>query len=198
MKSSDARCPIPRLMLLVPEHGPVEEVVAGAVQRPCNPGLCGWNLCPSVPRRYLELYNRIDIGVDPIPYNGHTTTCDSIWMGVPVVSLNGRTSVGCCGGVSLLRQPRPRAPDRPDAQRSTCRSRPVRPPSSGNCAACAVRGPSGARRMEASPLMDAPAYTRGWRGCLVKCGRLWCASVRTLIDGDGKFRTGPNPNIPDG
>jgi predicted O-linked N-acetylglucosamine transferase (SPINDLY family) len=51
--------------------------------------------------QYLELYNRIDIGLDPFPYNGCVTTCDSFRMGVPVVSLAGST---CCSrqGVSLL------------------------------------------------------------------------------------------------
>jgi predicted O-linked N-acetylglucosamine transferase (SPINDLY family) len=38
---------------------------------------------------YLNQYNQIDIGLDPYPHNGHTTTCDSLWMGVPVVSLQG-------------------------------------------------------------------------------------------------------------
>jgi predicted O-linked N-acetylglucosamine transferase (SPINDLY family) len=50
---------------------------------------------------YLERYGQIDIGLDPFPYNGHTTTFDALWMGVPVVTLEGRTAVGR-GGVSIL------------------------------------------------------------------------------------------------
>jgi protein O-GlcNAc transferase len=46
---------------------------------------------------YLQYYHRIDIGLDTHPYNGHTTTLDSLWMGVPVVSLVGRTVVGRAG-----------------------------------------------------------------------------------------------------
>ncbi len=46
---------------------------------------------------YLVLYQRIDIGLDTIPYNGHTTSLDSLWMGVPVISLAGQTVVGRAG-----------------------------------------------------------------------------------------------------
>ena len=49
---------------------------------------------------YLELYHRIDLGLDTFPYNGHTTSMDSFWMGVPVVTLAGQTAVGRAG-VSL-------------------------------------------------------------------------------------------------
>ena len=39
---------------------------------------------------YLKLFQGVDLCLDPFPYNGVTTTCDSLWMGVPVVSLAGR------------------------------------------------------------------------------------------------------------
>jgi predicted O-linked N-acetylglucosamine transferase (SPINDLY family) len=50
---------------------------------------------------YLQRYQNLDLSLDPIPYNGHTSTLDSLWMGVPVVTLAGRTAVGR-GGVSIL------------------------------------------------------------------------------------------------
>ncbi len=50
---------------------------------------------------YLGGYRDIDIGLDTTPYNGHTTSLDALWMGVPVVSRIGRTAVGR-GGLSQL------------------------------------------------------------------------------------------------
>lgn len=41
---------------------------------------------------YLKQYERIDICLDTFPYNGHTTSLDSLWMGVPVISLCGKSA----------------------------------------------------------------------------------------------------------
>ncbi len=55
-----------------------------------------------VPRpAYLERYHDLDLCLDPFPFNGAITTMDSLWMGVPVVTLAGRTGVGR-SGVSIL------------------------------------------------------------------------------------------------
>jgi predicted O-linked N-acetylglucosamine transferase (SPINDLY family) len=50
---------------------------------------------------YFRTYARIDVALDPFPYGGGTTSCDALWMGVPVVSLAGQTAVGR-GGLSIL------------------------------------------------------------------------------------------------
>jgi len=53
------------------------------------------------PAGHLELYHQIDIALDTYPYHGTTTSCEAMWMGVPVVTLAGKTHASRVG-VSLL------------------------------------------------------------------------------------------------
>jgi predicted O-linked N-acetylglucosamine transferase (SPINDLY family) len=73
------------------------ELMAGEGIDPARVGF----LPPQRRLSYLELYHRLDIVLDTFPYNGHTTSLDALWMGVPVVSLAGQTSVSR-GGLSQL------------------------------------------------------------------------------------------------
>ena len=104
---------------------------------------------------HLNCYNSIDIGLDPFPYNGTTTTCDALWMGVPVITLAGVSHVGRVGVSQMsnlgLQELIARDTDHyvdiavalaNDVPRLT-----------------ALRG--GMRvRVSASPLMDAPRFTK--------------------------------------
>jgi len=94
--------PDARLLLHALEGGHRRELEARMAARGVSPDRLAFvGRCAR--EGYMAWYNQIDVALDPFPYGGGTTTCDALWMGVPVVTLAGRTAVGR-GGVSILSQ----------------------------------------------------------------------------------------------
>ena len=61
-------------------------------------------MIPNLPmQEYLALYDRIDVALDPFPHNGHTISCHTLWMGVPVVVLRGDRYAGRMGASIMTR-----------------------------------------------------------------------------------------------
>jgi predicted O-linked N-acetylglucosamine transferase (SPINDLY family) len=121
--------------------------------------------------QYFQTFQYIDVALDPFPYGGGTTTCDALWMGVPVVSLAGKLAVGR-GGLSILSNvgladlvgrdvdqyvqiAAGLAADVPRLQelRATMRE-----------------------RMRRSPLMDAPRFARNLEAAYRQMWRRWCGA----------------------
>jgi protein O-GlcNAc transferase len=119
--------------------------------------------------RFRALSRGIDIVLDPFPYNGTTTTCEALWMGLPVITLIGKTSVarsgyallktvgleGLCAkdGAEYVRIAAglARNPSRLDALRQGMRS-----------------------RLEASPLRDEEGFARDIEEAYREMWREWC------------------------
>jgi predicted O-linked N-acetylglucosamine transferase (SPINDLY family) len=56
---------------------------------------------------HQSLYHGVDIALDSFPYNGTTTTCEALWMGVLVVTLAGQTHVSRVSASLLTHLGRP-------------------------------------------------------------------------------------------
>jgi predicted O-linked N-acetylglucosamine transferase (SPINDLY family) len=115
--------------------------------------------------QYIETFHRIDVALDPFPFGGGITTCDTLWMGVPVVSLIGSTAVGR-GGNSILHNiglPELAAHSVEEYVRLACdweRWVDLR---------ATLR-----RRMLDSPLTDAGGFARDVESVLRQMWRAWC------------------------
>ena len=127
-------------------------------------------LGPSLHEDYFATYRRIDIALDTFPYAGGTTTCDALWMGVPVVTLAGRTPVGRAG-VSILNNaglPEFIARDVDDYAQIVLNL-------ASDLPRLAELRRSLRRRIQASSLMNADRYARGIENAYRTIWQTWCA-----------------------
>jgi predicted O-linked N-acetylglucosamine transferase (SPINDLY family) len=119
--------------------------------------------------QYLRAFHGIDIGLDTFPYNGHTTSLDSFWMGVPVVTLVGQAAVGRAGFCQLWHLGLPELAAESVEQFVEVAAELAR----DLRRLAALR--SGLRdRMERSPLMDAVGFARGIESVYRELWRRWC------------------------
>ncbi len=126
-----------------------------------------------LPRKsdHLRSYNDIDIALDSFPYNGTTTTCEALWMGVPVLTLAGATHAGRVG-VSLLSAIGLEDWISPDARTFVALgTRYARDLGSLGRLRASLRS-----RMAASTLCDVPGLARRLEGAYRQVWRRWCGT----------------------
>jgi protein O-GlcNAc transferase len=119
---------------------------------------------------YFRTYERIDIALDPFPFGGGTTTCDALWMGVPVITLAGQTAVGR-GGVSIMSNLGLTdwiATNVDDYVHLAVAK-------AMGLSALDVLRRSLRQRMQSSPLMDAAGFARDIENAFRTMWRQWCA-----------------------
>jgi predicted O-linked N-acetylglucosamine transferase (SPINDLY family) len=157
-----------RLLLLAPEGRHRGDTLAALAQLGVTPDRVTF-AAPRPRREYLELYHGIDVALDTLPYNGHSTSLDALWMGVPVVSLVGESSLGRAGLSQLSNLGRTEwlassaeefvkiATDLAQNQESLRRIRST------------LRN-----EMEHSPLMDSSGFARGIEQAIRSIWRRWC------------------------
>lgn len=120
---------------------------------------------------YLKIHERLDIALDTFPYNGHTTTCEALWMGVPVISLVGESPVSR-GGLSILSNiglPDLAVHSGDEYVRAAAKLAHDLPRLAN--LRTSLRG-----MMKSSPLMNAPRFAREIEAAYRSMWRSWCAA----------------------
>jgi protein O-GlcNAc transferase len=119
---------------------------------------------------HLGAYSHVDVGLDSFPYHGTTTTCEAMWMGVPVVSRVGNVHAARVG-LSLLSAVglRELAVESDEAFVSAAKRLADDPARLRE-----LRG-NMRLRMSASPLCDGTRFARRFEAALREMWRMWCS-----------------------
>ena len=120
---------------------------------------------------YLALYHEIDIALDTFPYNGHTTSLDAYWMGVPVVTLVGQTVVGRAGLSQLTNLGLTELVAQTQEQYVQIAAQ-----LAGDLSRLSDLRRSLRERMQASALMGAPRFARSIEAAYRGMWHRWCAA----------------------
>jgi len=119
---------------------------------------------------HLRTYEQMDIALDPFPYNGTTTTCEALWMGVPVVTLCGDRHAGRVGASLLTQIGIPNLiANSPQAYIDIAIAL------AENKTRLQALHDSLRERMAASPLCDAPAFARKMEAAYRNMWHRYCA-----------------------
>ncbi|CAN5594920.1 tetratricopeptide repeat protein [soil metagenome] len=127
--------------------------------------LVGWSDLPT----YLSLFNEVDVALDSYPFAGGTTSCNSVWMGVPLITLAGDVSISRVGA-SILHNLE--LPDRIARTEDEYFERALR--DAADLAGVAALRESLRARVRASPLMDAQAFARDVEAAYRQMWRQYC------------------------
>lgn len=122
---------------------------------------------------HLQMYNRLDIALDSFPYNGTTTTCEALLMGVPVIALEGQSHAGRVGA-SLLH-----AAGVPEFLASSQDEYIEKAVGAAQRARESTQPRTALReKFLASALCDGPAYAARWQEAVRSMWRTWCERKR--------------------
>lgn len=122
-------------------------------------------------QEHLSHYNGIDVGLDPFPYNGTTTTCDALWMGVPVIVLEGHTHVARVGFSQLNNIGMPELVAHSPEEYLAIATR-----LATDLDHLAEIRKTLRTTMQNSPLSDAPLLTRNLESAYIEKWEAWCTS----------------------
>ena len=129
-----------------------------------------------VPRRtrrdYLAGHGALDIALDTLPYSGHTTTLDALWMGVPVITLVGKTAAGRAG-LSVMRcVGLPELAAETEAQFIACTQR-----LSQDLPALRALRSRLREQLQSSVAMDGARFAKNFGSALRGAWQAWCVSA---------------------
>jgi predicted O-linked N-acetylglucosamine transferase (SPINDLY family) len=122
---------------------------------------------------FWALHRRIDVALDPFPMNGGTTTCETLWMGVPVVTLKGGSFAGRAGCSVLTAAGFPEWIAESEEEYLRIASELVRDRSYRARLRAGMRD-----RLRASALLDGAAFTHVLEELYREAWREWCAPKR--------------------